>query len=367
MRLGMFMHPIHDFKRGYHTLLNEDREVIKCADAVGFDEVWLGEHYTVPAEPVQSSLMMFATMIPETERIIFGSAVHCLAYYHPAMIAGWAAQFDHLAKGRFQMGVGTGATPTDFELFNMADKDRMEMVIESIEMIHGIWAADPPYAFHGKYWDFEVKDHIKPHIGIGGMAKPYQQPHPPVMIPALSRGSGSVRTGVQRGWQILSANFVHADVLKSHWREQIAECEKLGRAPDPSLWRAGRTLLVTETDEEARDYLRRPDCAIRWYFEWVLDATTYSNYTQILKSDADLDMPDDELSVDYCLDNLVIAGSPETVAEKLAAFRDEVGPLETLITSHHDWVHEALWRRHMELLAKEVMPRFRDAVGWREG
>ena len=59
MRLGVFMHPIHDFRRGYHTLLNEDREVIKCADAVGFDEVWLGEHYTVPTEPVQSALMMF--------------------------------------------------------------------------------------------------------------------------------------------------------------------------------------------------------------------------------------------------------------------------------------------------------------------
>jgi len=363
MRLGMFMHPLHDFKRGYHTLLNEDRAVIKCADALGFDEVWLGEHHTVPSEPVQSALLMFATMIPETERITFGTAVHCLPYYHPAMIANWAAQFDHLAQGRFYMGIGVGGTPTDFELFNVADKDRMEMVIESIEMIHGIWASDPPYAFHGKHWDFEVKGNLKPHYGIGGMAKPYQKPHPPVMIPALSRGSGSVRTGVQRSWQILSANFIAADVVKGHWREQVAECEKLGRRPDPSLWRAGRTLLVTDTDEDARAYLRRPDCALRWYFEWVLDAVTSGKAAQIMKSDADLDMPDDELSVDYCLDNLVIAGSPKTVVEKLVEFRDHVGPFETLICSHHDWVHETLWRRHMELLATEVMPRFRCAIG----
>jgi alkanesulfonate monooxygenase SsuD/methylene tetrahydromethanopterin reductase-like flavin-dependent oxidoreductase (luciferase family) len=74
-------------------------------------------------------------------------------------------------------------------------------------------------------------------------------------------------------------------------------------------------------------------------------------------------MPDDELSVDYCLDNLVIAGSPKTVVEKLVEFRDHVGPFETLICSHHDWVHETLWRRHMELLATEVMPRFRCAIG----
>ena len=43
MKLGMFMHPIHDFKRGYHTLLFEDMEVIKCADELRFDEVWLGD------------------------------------------------------------------------------------------------------------------------------------------------------------------------------------------------------------------------------------------------------------------------------------------------------------------------------------
>ena len=30
MRLGMFMHPIHDFKRGYHKLLMEDMEVIRA-------------------------------------------------------------------------------------------------------------------------------------------------------------------------------------------------------------------------------------------------------------------------------------------------------------------------------------------------
>jgi len=52
------------------------------------------------------------------------------------------------------------------------------------------------------------------------------------------------------------------------------------------------------------------------------------------------------------------------VAEKLAQFRAETGPFETLIISHHDWVHKKLWRRHMELVATEVMPRFRDAIGW---
>ena len=69
----------------------------------------------------------------------------------------------------------------------------------------------------------------------------------------------------------------------------------------------------------------------------------------MLKSDPD--MPDEEVTPEYCIDTIVTAGSPKTVARKIAEFRDEVGPFETLIVSHHDWVHKDLWRRHMELTA----------------
>ncbi len=62
---------------------------------------------------------------------------------------------------------------------------------------------------------------------------------------------------------------------------------------------------------------------------------------------------------------MVIAGSPGSVAERLAAFREEVGPFETLITSHHDWVPLAMWRRHVHLLAHDVMPILRSLTGVR--
>ena len=362
MKLGMFMHPIQDFRRGYHTLLKEDFEIIKCADAIGFDEVWLGEHFALPSEPIQSPLMLFAALVPQTERIKFGSGVLCLPYQHPAIVAGQAAQFDHISEGRFLMGIGPGATPPDFEMFKITDLDRMEMLVESIDMIHGIWASDPPYEFHGKYWDFEIKDNVLPEIGVGGMGKPYQQPHPPVMIPAMSRGSGSIRLAAQRDWMCISANFVPDEVLKGHWRDYLDECKKLGRQPDPSKWKAGRTLLVTETDEEARQYLRREDNAFRWYFEYIIGITRHGGFVHMLKSDPD--MPDDEVTPEYCIDTIVTAGSPKTVAKKIAAFRDEVGPFETLILSHHDWVHKDLWRRHMELTATELMPRLRAEIGW---
>jgi alkanesulfonate monooxygenase SsuD/methylene tetrahydromethanopterin reductase-like flavin-dependent oxidoreductase (luciferase family) len=54
----------------------------------------------------------------------------------------------------------------------------------------------------------------------------------------------------------------------------------------------------------------------------------------------------------------VIAGSPGRVLDQLVALRDEAGHFGTLLVTGHDWDQPKLWRRSMELLAKDVMPRF---------
>ena len=74
------------------------------------------------------------------------------------------------------MGIGPGATPPDFEMFKITDLDRMEMLVESIDMIHGIWASEPPYAFHGKYWDFEIRETYCRRSASARWASPTRSP-----------------------------------------------------------------------------------------------------------------------------------------------------------------------------------------------
>jgi alkanesulfonate monooxygenase SsuD/methylene tetrahydromethanopterin reductase-like flavin-dependent oxidoreductase (luciferase family) len=71
-----------------------------------------------------------------------------------------------------------------------------------------------------------------------------------------------------------------------------------------------------------------------------------------------LDMSDEATTVAAIARSQVIAGSPRRVLEQLAALRQEIGPFGTLLTTGHDWDRPAMWRRSMELLAGEVMPRF---------
>ena len=99
------------------------------------------------------------------------------------------ALFDHLCQGRYVMGVGPGGLGSDFELFKTFDKNRSEMMVEAVEIIHKIWASDPPYRIPGKHWDITIDAQCQLHLGIGPMLKPYQRPYPPLAVSAMSPAS----------------------------------------------------------------------------------------------------------------------------------------------------------------------------------
>ena len=208
MKLGYFMMPVHHPSKDYHLALAEDIEAVVHADRLGFSEVWVGEHLASKVEQITSPLLFLASLIARTERIKLATGVLCLPQYHPAVIAGYAAMFDHLSEGRFIMGVGPGGLPPDFELLGVMDEDRGAMMVESIDTILGIWSSDPPHQIAGKYWNVQIKDWVVPEIGLGQMAKPFQKPHPPIAVSAMSPYSGMMRLAAVRDWDAVSANFI---------------------------------------------------------------------------------------------------------------------------------------------------------------
>ena len=64
---------------------------------------------------------------------------------HPVLIAVNAAMFDHLAQGRFILGVSAGALTSDAEAIGLLDEDRNKIFAEAIDVILAIWERDPPY------------------------------------------------------------------------------------------------------------------------------------------------------------------------------------------------------------------------------
>ncbi len=362
MRLGLFMMPLHPPTRDYHQMLEEDLEAIVVADQLGFDEVWIGEHFSSMTEPVTSPLTFMAKAIPLTKKIQLCTGVLNLPQQHPAVIAGFCAMFDHLANGRFTMGIGPGGLPSDFELFHLEDPmARGKMTLELIDIILKIWAGEPPYRIEGQYWQIRQDEWHWPELGLGRMPKPYQQPHPPIAVAGMSPYPFFVKEAAKRGWSAVSANFIPAASVATHWQKFKEGCAEAGVAPDGDRWHVARTVLVTETDAEAKAYLAKPNCAVRYYFYYLSSLMKKAGFSQIMKGLDQFD--DDKLTVDWAIDNIVIAGSPKTVTEKLLAVREQIGPFGTIVLTGLDWDDPALWKRSMALMANEVMPGLRQATG----
>ncbi len=365
MDFGLFMMPLHDPKRNITEVLQQDREAIIYADKLGFAEAWVGEHTTCSAEPIVDPLQFFATLIDATKTIKFASGVLNLPQQHPASVAGRVAQFDHLSRGRFIMGVGPGGLTTDMELFETSKQNRAEMVIDSVEIIHKIWASDPPYDIQGKYWNVVVKNECVPSLGFGPMLKPYQQPYPELAISVMSPSSSSARQAGERGWNIVSANFTPVANVKTHWEQYATGCANAGRPADRSKWRIARSLLITDTDQQAADYLATEANSYKAYYDYIVEDMSVFNLLNVLRPSKDT--PDEAITRDNCLDWMVISGSAKTVLDRLVAFVDEVGgPFGGLLMTQKDWDIPALHKRTMELLATDVMPKLRQHVGTKQ-
>jgi alkanesulfonate monooxygenase SsuD/methylene tetrahydromethanopterin reductase-like flavin-dependent oxidoreductase (luciferase family) len=69
------------------------------------------------------------------------------------------------------------------------------------------------------------------------------------------------------------------------------------------------------------------------------------------------EQPDDAVTLDGVVDQLVITGTPESVAEQLLVFKGQTGDFGELVYAGLDWVDPDLARRSMELMAEQVMPR----------
>lgn len=357
MRLGLFMMPLHGMHLSYTEMYEQDLQAVLHADRLGYDEVFVGEHYSAKVEPISDPLQFMSVALPQTRGIVFGTGVLNLPHHHPAKVAADVALFDHMSRGRFVMGIGPGGLASDFELFGTTDQDRGAMMVECIEMVHAIWASEPPYRLNGRFWNIELAETVQDDLGIGPIPTPYQKPFPPIAVSAMSPRSGTARLAGERGWSCISANFNPIGHTRTHWEAYAEGAERAGRRPDRASWRVARSILVTESDAEAADYLLNPASSVYRYFHYLRTQLGRAGLVRIFKDNPE--MSDEACTVEHCLDAMVIAGSARTVTEKLAAVVEATGGFGTLEATFHEWDDEALWRRSMTLLANEVMPALR--------
>lgn len=360
MKLSFFTMPIHPVSKPVAQSLKEDREAFLLADQLGFAEAYCGEHTTDRAEIITSCVAFLASLAAETKTIRLGTGTINMPNSHPARVAGEVAMLDHLLEGRFNFGISPGGLMSDAEVFGNLDRDRNAMFLECINMVLDIWSGEPPYNLEGQFWNVSTERTQNLDIGQGEIIRPYQDPHPPIVGTAVAPFSKGVTAMAARGWQPISGNFLLPQWVATHWPNYVEGCLQGGFTPSFDDWRVAKNICVAKDAETARAYARDPGSPYVLYYSQLLTKMRSGNRLNLFKHDQN--MPDDDVTLDYVLDRLVIHGDPESVADQILALREETGPFKHLVYAGHDWTDVELGRQSMILCAENVMPILQEAT-----
>lgn len=247
------------------------------------------------------------------------------------------------------------------EVMDNLDADRNAMFVECIDHVLALWTKEPPYDLAGKYWNVSTRRTLLPDTGMGVFIRPYQRPHPPIVVTVVVPHSKGLAAAAARGWHPISANFIPVEAVGTHWPTYVQGCRLGHRTADHRDWRVVRSIFVGDDDAAARRYATDRH-GPHWFYYWnLIEKRRALGGVSAFKHDPAL--PDAAVTPEYLIDQLVIAGGVERVAEQIVALRNRVGAFGTLLYCGHDWVDAELAKRSMELMATEVMPRVNRALG----
>jgi len=363
MRLGYFTMPVHPLGRDWSQTLREDREAIILADKLGFHDAFVGEHLTDACENITNSMLFHATLIHSTKQIKLATGTTNLAQMHPVVIAVNAAMLDHLAQGRFIMGVSAGALTSDSEAIGILDQDRNKIFAEAIDIILAVWERDPPYDIDFPDNRFKVgfAKTAALDLGVGMLAKPFQKPRPEIVGTVVAPFSPGVVLMGKRDFHPLSANFLLSQHLKSHWTNYVKGKTEVGEKADVADWRVARTIFVADDDKTAKAYGRADSKSpYNFYFSQMRAKMKRGNRLYVFKSHKE--QADDEITDDWVMDNCITYGTVNKVVDEILKLREQTGDFGELVYAGMDWGDPQLAKRSMQLMAEEVMPRVNAAT-----
>jgi alkanesulfonate monooxygenase SsuD/methylene tetrahydromethanopterin reductase-like flavin-dependent oxidoreductase (luciferase family) len=353
MRVGIFHAPYNAPERTPYEVTEWVLDVIRWADELGFAEAWIAEHFTIGWEPIPAPDLLIASALRETSQIKLAPGAHLLPYHHPVALAHRIAWLDHMAQGRYMLGIGAGAFALDHQLFATTAERNAEMMVESLDILQAIWAADGPFRFEGRFWTVDYPE--RSQLERGPHLKPFQVPHPPIAIAGTQPASPTLAFGGRRNLEPMSI-VLNPAYLASHWAAYSEAALDAGHVADRRRWRIAAEFMVADTDAEAIALIENGFIG-RFAREYQIPLFKHLGRLSSLAPGAS----PDEVTPTWLAQHNWLVGSPETVIGRIRELYDATGGFGTLLFQASDYRDTPDAYRHcLELVASEVMPAIAD-------
>ena len=199
------------------------------ADRLGFESIWLFDHFHTVPEPTDEitfeSFTSLSALAALTSRVRLGHIVICTAFRNPALTAKMISTMDSISGGRMDLGIGAGWKRDEWLAYGYGfpeTKERLARLGDDLGVIAAMLEGDRHRhaTYKGRYASVEDARNVP---------KPIQRPRTPIMV----GGNGPNVT-----WR-LAAKYADELNVDGMSPAEVAEalpvirsrCEEIGRDP----------------------------------------------------------------------------------------------------------------------------------------
>jgi limonene 1,2-monooxygenase len=248
-----------------------------------------------------------------------------------------------MLKGRFMLGLGPGALPSDAAMIGLDMPTTRELLEDAVDVITRLMTSDEPVTFANERWDIvDARLHLRP----------YTHPHPEIAIAAVASPAGPRLAG-RYGHGLLSVGATTAagfDVLALHWDVMEERAAHYGVSVNRDQWRLVGLMHIAETREQA--YADVAHGIEQWF--------DYFQHTAAFPQMAVGDGTTVKEFIDFVNESGVGSiGTPDDAVEQIdRLWKQSNGGFGAYLQLAHDWANPAAKWRSFELFARHVAPRF---------
>ena len=345
MRFGSFVFPVSHSPDSDGAIIDSTLAEIELQDSLGFEAAWLTEHHFDGACAYVDPVVFGAAVASRTRRIKIGFAVVEMAFHHPVRLAAQTALLDNLSHGRLIVGIGRGSAFNTYEYlgFGISMEEGIERLAEAEELMVKAWTGED-VRHKGRFWDVTFPM-LRP--------KPYQEPHPPLVRACISEGSTlqmarigrPVLIGVQENDEIRSR-------IELFGREMAGAgfCEDDVESALDRCW-FSKNVFVAESYDEARELCEPGFMRERKHFREAREIYNPEGFPPL--------DPSKPLPAGEDFEKACIVGTPDQVAEQIAALRD-LGVRNLMMKLNVGEMDTHAVQKSIKLFGQHIMPKFSD-------
>ena len=340
LRSGIFLAPFHNHDENPTLSMERDLELLEHLDRLNYHEAWIGEHHSGGFELIACPEMFIAAAAQRTRHIRLGTGVVSLPYHNPFMLADRMVQLDHMTRGRAMFGVGPGALVHDALKIGIDPSNQRQMMDESFEVVVRLLRGETV----SKKTDwFNITD-------AQLQLRSYTRPTMELAVAAARSPSGSVLAG-KHGVGMLSIGGTSPMAMEAHTRnwgtyEETARAN--GHTPNRKDWRVVGLFHVAETREQAR---KNAEFGIEAFAQYFRDVATFP----IIPGDV-------ENATDWLIETgTACIGTPDDAVAYIDRLMTGSGGFGVMCELAHNWADWEATKRHYELMARFVHPKFQQS------